>query len=316
MSFAFGAGRTLEPPLPLVGYTSVLRGEVLTTGALTSLAGALFVLAGYSLLLPLIAFLILGGVWLARGRPGAFGEYQTAALNFETLDGMVASHLAIGSMVILTMLAVRYVHRRHPRWLASVQPGFRWRFALAAGLTALVLLNAVYWISRIGRPFDWNPDEHFGWWLVAILLTAPLQAAGEEFFFRGYLLQATGTVARSPWLAVLFSAIIFTAFHGNQNLPLLADRFGFGLMAGALVVLTGGLEAAVAAHAINNVFAFSYAAAAGGIAQARTMQVSTWATTGWNLLGYGLVVLACWFIGRRMQVATRTPGLESGAKVR
>ncbi|MGI5951630.1 MAG: CPBP family intramembrane glutamic endopeptidase [Brooklawnia sp.] len=318
MSSLFGTSgnRTVEPPLPGVGYTSVLRTQTMTTGAFQSLVGVLLVLAGYSLLLPALALAVLGPVWMLRGRPGTFTEYQAAALEFHTIDGMVASHVAIASMIVMTMVAIRYVNLRHPRWLASVQPGFRWRFAVVCALVALVLLNAVYWISRIGNPFNWNPDDHFGWWVVAIVLTAPLQAAGEEFFFRGYLLQAAGSVASNRWLAVVVSAVIFAAFHGTQNLPLLVDRFGFGLMAGALVVLTGGLEAAIAAHAVNNVFAFGYAAAAGGIAQARTIQVSTWATTGWDLLGYGLVVLACWMFGRRMQVATRTPGLESGAQVR
>lgn len=319
MSFSLGGGsgsRTVQPPPAAVAYTGVLRSEAVTTGAFTSLVGVLLVLAGYSLALPVIAFVVLGAVWLVRGQPGSFVDYQAAALGFETIDGMVATHLAIASMVVLTMFTVRYVHLRQPRWLSSVQPGFRWRFALACLLVATVVLNGVYWISRIGNPFDWNPDAHFGWWLVVIVLTSPLQAAGEEFFFRGYLLQAAGSLARSPWLAVLVSAVVFAAFHGTQNLPLLVDRFGFGLLAGGLVVITGGLEAAVAAHAVNNVFAFSYAAAAGGIAQARTIQNSTWATTGWNLLAYALVVLVCWLIGRRMQVATRTPSLDSAARVR
>lgn len=318
MSSLFGArgSRTVQPPVPGVRYTGVLRSDVVTTGAFTSLVGVLLVLAGYSLVLPLIALVVLGLTWLGRGSPGTFSEYQSRALNFETIDGMVATHLAIASMVVLTIFTVRYVHLRQPRWLASAQPGFRVRYAVVCALAATVVLNGVYWISRIGKPFNWEPDANFGWWLVAIVLTAPLQAAGEEFFFRGYLLQATGSLARNPWLAVVVSAVIFTAFHGTQDLPLLVDRFGFGLMAGALVVLTGGLEAAVAAHAVNNVFAFGYAAAAGGIAQSRTMQSSTWATTGWDLLGYGLVVLVCWALGRWMRVATRTPGLDSGARVR
>ena len=65
--------------------------------------------------------------------------------------------------------------------------------------------------------------------------------------------------------------------------------------------------AAVAAHVINNVFAFGYAAAAGGVAQARALQVSTWQTTGWNLLAYALTAVVCWWIGRRMRVSVAAP---------
>ena len=74
---------------------------------------------------------------------------------------------------------------------------------------------------------------------------------------------------------------------------------------------SGGLEAAIAAHAVNNVFAFGYAVLRGGLVETRAIQASDWATTGWNLLAYGLVGLACWSIGRRMRVASRTPGLAS-----
>lgn len=303
--------RPLRDPDPGVSYAGVLRVEPVTTGALQSLGGVLLAFAGYSLLLPLIAGAILGVGWLLRGRPGAFTEYQTAALGYQHVEGMVASHLAIASMIVFLMFVVRYVHHRNPKWLSSVQPGFRWRYLLACALVAIVGMNAIYWASRVGIGFDFEPGPNAAWWLLVIICFSPLQAAGEEFLFRGYLLQAVGTVGRSPWLAVVASALIFTMMHGNQNWPLLVDRFGFGLLAGALVLLTGGLEAAIAAHVVNNVFAFGYATLSGGVAQVRALQESTWTTTGWNLLAYTLVAAVCWLVGRRMRVATRTPGLAS-----
>lgn len=306
----------LEEPAPKASYAGVLRVEPVSTSFLQAISGILVTLAGYAIALPAIAWLVLRATWFVRGRPDTFAEYRADALGFEYLEGMFASHLAIGSVIILTMLVVRYVHHIHPRWLCSVQPGFRWRYAVVCGLIALVGLNGVYWISNLGDPPAWNPGKDFVWWVLVIVLTAPFQAAGEEFLFRGYLLQAAGAVGRSPWLAVAISAAVFTALHGSQNLPLMVDRFGFGLLAGALVVVTGGLEAAVAVHAVNNVFAFGYAAAAGGIAQARTIEASTWATTGWNLLAYCLVAFVAWFVGRKMRVATRTPGLDSGGALR
>ena len=307
----FGGGSDLVDPPPGVSYASVLRTEPMTTGAFQALGGVLLAMAGYSLLLPLIAGAILGLTWLGRGRPGTFTEYQTAALGYEHIEGMIASHLAIGSMIVFMMFVVRFVHHKHPKWLASVQPGFRWRYALACGLVALVGLNAIYWASRVGVGFDFAPGPNAVWWLLVIVVLSPLQAAAEEFLFRGYLMQAAGAVGRNPWLAVIASALIFTAMHGNQNAPLLVDRFGFGLLAGALVLFTGGLEAAIAAHVINNIFAFGYATLSGGVAQVRGLAESSWATTGWNLLAYSLVALGCWFIARKMRGATRTPGLAT-----
>lgn len=306
----------LRRPAPGVSYAAVLRIEPVTNGALQGIGGLLVALAGYAILLPAIAWTLLGAMWLARGRPLTFADYRSAALSFELIDGLIASHVAIASLILLTMYVVRYVHHLHPRWLCSVQPGFRWRYGLVCLLVAMVTLNGVYWISKMSDPPVWSPGPGFGWWVIAIVATAPLQAAGEEFLFRGYLLQAAGIVGRSPWFAVGLSAVIFAAMHGTQNAPLFVDRLGFGLLAGALVVLTGGLEAAIAAHVVNNVFAFGYAVAAGGIAKLRALQVSTWATTGWNLLAYAITAALCWWVGQRMGVASRTPGLDSGAAIR
>lgn len=312
MKVALWGGDTskLTDPKPGVNYAAVLKIDPFSDGAVKGLGGLLVALAGYTIVLPVVAGTVLGVAWLVRGMPGTFSDFRTFALKFEVVDGMIATHLAIGSMILLCMYAVRYVHQRHPRWLCSVQPGFRWRYAFACLLVSAVVLNAIYWISHASNPPTWQSNDHVAWWLLAILLTAPLQAAGEEFFFRGYLLQVCGMISRGPWLAVALSATVFAAMHGAQNMPLLVDRFGFGLMAGVLVVITGGLEAAIAAHVINNVFAFGYAAIGEGVAQVRVLQESTWQTTGWNLLAYGLVTLLAWFIGRRMRIAVTTPDLS------
>ena len=58
-----------------------------------------------------------------------------------------------------------------------------------------------------------------------------------------------GSASSSP-------SVVFALLHGTQNLPLFADRLVFGLLAGLLVWRTGGLEAGIAAHVINNVFAY------------------------------------------------------------
>ena len=67
---------------------------------------------------------------------------------------------------------------------------------------------------------------------VVILLTTPLQAIGEEYLFRGYLLQAVGSLFGSRWVAIVATATLFALAHGAQNFPLFFDRFAFGLIAG------------------------------------------------------------------------------------
>jgi membrane protease YdiL (CAAX protease family) len=146
----------------------------------------------------------------------------------------------------------------------------RWGLLLGAVLvTAVALVPIGIALEEIaptsGEELTIAPDT--GWQLVAlvILLTTPLQAAGEEYFFRGWLQQVVGAWCRPAWLAVvlpmLLSATAFAFAHGLQNPWLFGDRFFFGLAASILVWRTGGLECAIALHVVNNLFAFGAAIA-------------------------------------------------------
>ena len=263
--FGWLFGTRIADPSPGLSYPAVLRREPLSTSAATSLGGVLAILAGYVVIVPGLAWLLVACAWVLNGTPGHFGVYREQAIGFQHLSGMVATHLAIGALVLLVLVVVARVHHLAPKWACSVQPGFRWRYALATLLVAVVMLNSVHWLSRWDDPPTWNPGAGWGWWMLAIVLTAPLQAAGEEFFFRGYLLQASGILGRANWVAVVVSALIFAGLHGTQDVPLFVDRLGFGLLIGTLVVLTGGLEAAFGVHAVKYVCGFGYAVAGNGV---------------------------------------------------
>ena len=121
---------------------------------------------------------------------------------------------------------------------------------------------------------------------------APLQAAAEELFFRGYLLQALGSPVIQPWFAVLVSATFFAAVHGAQDPALFADRFALGLVAGLLVWRTGGLEAAIAAHAVSNVATYVIAALTTSVASVRAVADVTWVDAVLDVTGFAVFVAA------------------------
>ena len=66
---------------------------------------------------------------------------------------------------------------------------------------------------------------------------------------------------------MLITAVLFALAHGVQNFPLFFDRLAFGLIAGWLVIRTGGLEAGIALHVLNNFLAFGIALAFGDTRQ-------------------------------------------------
>ncbi len=223
-------------------------------------------------------------------------------------------NLTLAGLIPVTWVLVRLLHGLRPRWLSSVAPRLRWRFlgvclglsvvALVATLVVSSLVPQDASASMAGDVNELTPTiRDFA--LVVLLLT-PLQAAAEEYAFRGYLLQAFGGLVRHPAFAVLLSSLIFALAHGAQDAPVFVDRLAFGLVAGTLVVVTGGLEAGIAMHVLNNWLAFGVTLAFGDMASALNPTGGSW----WNLpvtLTQSLVYLAlAWWVARRMGLATRT----------
>ena len=103
------------------------------------------------------------------------------------------------------------------------------------------------------------------------------------------------------------SAVLFALAHGvGQSAPIFFDRFAFGLVAGSLVILTGGLEAGIAMHVLNNWVAFGLALAFGDMGSALNPTGGSW----WSIpvtVTQSLVYLAlALFVARRMGLSTRT----------
>jgi len=292
-------------PADGVDYTRALAGS--ERPGMMAVTGMAIMLLSMYFLSPIISSAVNGIGWLLRGKPGSFGDFQATANAFGHPEGVLASFLAIASFIGIAVLAMRFVHRQSPQWLASVQPGMRWRYLAIVAVVAAVVFNIVYWATSGRTDFHWAPPPNVWVYVAIIVLVGPLQAAGEEYFFRGYLQQLVGAVLTQRWIVVVVSALLFTATHGTQNLPLLVDRFVFGALLGALVVMTGGLEAAIAMHAVNNIFAFGYPALSGTLTDARAISEVGWGTAGANILAYVVIAGLAWLIGRAMRVATTTP---------
>ena len=301
-----------EPTPAGVRYDEILVGAR-DRPRLRSAAGILTAILLFFVVATTVSQLMgwLGWVLLAPG--GDYVEWLRALGRFENPWGMLSGHLALAMLIPISLAVVLFVHRRHPKWLASVRPWFRWRYLLLSMGLAFVLFNLVLFAQQLGQPFPGvRPQADYWVFFVVILLTSPLQAAAEEFFFRGYLLQSFHTLApRSPWFGVVCSAALFALFHGTQNLPLFLDRFAFGVLVGVLVVRTGGLEAAIGAHVINNVMAFSYAGLYSTIAEVKATQTIDWGDLAWDLGGFGVFTVLALLLGRRLGLAVTTPGTRT-----
>jgi membrane protease YdiL (CAAX protease family) len=144
--------------------------------------------------------------------------------------------------------------------------------------------------------------------IAVTLLTSTFQAAGEEYFFRGYLLQAVGTLVRSSLIAVLVTTVLFTMAHGIwpwESPALFLDRFAFGLVAGLLAVRTGGLEAPIAAHAANNVITFIYAALTNSVGDSLGASDAPWSLVAVDVVKFAAFGAIALLLARKQGMATR-----------
>jgi uncharacterized protein len=244
--------------------------------------------------------------WVATARGTSYSAYFTSAFAFERPSGMLGANLGIATLIPIAWGLMAVVHRVRPRWLASVQPRIRWRYLLICLVVAALALNGVLLLSTLvsGMP-RFGAQPGFWGFLVVILLTSPLQATAEEVFFRGYLMQALGSLVAQPWFGVVVSSVVFALFHGTQNLPLFLDRLIFGLLAAVLVWRTGGLEAGIAAHIVNNIFAYVFAGLTTSIASIRGLREIGWVDAAFDVGGFALFALLAYLVFSRMKLRTR-----------
>ncbi|MCK9823089.1 CPBP family intramembrane metalloprotease [Nocardioides cavernae] len=263
-------------------------------GIWRSLVGSLLLLVLVFAVVPLVAGTVAFVLLLAAGRTTSEAAATLDVTAEATPTGLALLNVVIAAAIPLTWAITWWLHRLKPRWVSSVAPRIRWRYLVAClGLSVVALLASL----GVGLLLPLAPGEapvgeaneftaRTRDFMLVILLLTPLQAAGEEYLFRGYLTQAFGSLVWSrrvsQALAVLGPALIFALFHGlSQDAPVFFDRFAFGVVAGILVIRTGGLEAGIAMHVLNNFLAFGLALAFGDLTSALN---ATGGSSWWMIL--------------------------------
>ena len=300
-----------EPVPKGVDYTHVLRTP--HASAATALMGVMLGILSFLVATPLVSQGFAALYWLAVGRPGTFGDTYHSLIAYEHPFGLVVGHAGLAMLIPISILLMVFVHRVRPGYLSSVTGRLRWRWfgvCLAIGFVSLWVILLVQNLTAPGGP-SWAVQPQAGalWFILVMLITTPIQAAAEEYFFRGYLMQSLGSMVASPWFGILVSAAVFTLFHTSTNIALVVDRFAFGVLAGWLVVRTGGLEAAIGAHIANNVSAFFLAAMTTSMAQVKAVTEVTWAAAAWDIGRFALFTLVIWLLARGYKPERVTPVL-------
>jgi membrane protease YdiL (CAAX protease family) len=224
---------------------------------------------------PLLALGMGGGLWFIGTVICAFGamgwdlstgtttwsDYSTTSLK-ATPALFLANNLGIAAAIPLSGLTLWAVYGQRPRWLSSVVGGFRWRWFGQCFAWLLPLFAVSFGIQVAVQGVEGLSVRPYTWFLIgAILLTTPFQAAGEEYLVRGLAARSIGAwLPRTAGLAVstAVTAAVFMAMHGAGDPWLNAFYLCFAVAASLLVWRTGGLEASVALHVVNNLTAMVF----------------------------------------------------------
>jgi uncharacterized protein len=216
---------------------------------------------------PLLSFLVLLGL-LVVAFVAVFGAS-------EALDGPVPDRwfgsldeewspvsalqldLALAVLIPVSGLAVAIAHRVRPRWVSSVAGGIRWSWLARCLLVCLPVWAAYLALGSVLDPVTPGRPEHWVLLLVMAVVVTPFQAAGEEFLFRGWLVQNVGGWFARPLaglvVSTVVSAALFAAAHGSPDPWILLSIATLAVAACLANWRTGGLEAGIAMHVVNNV---------------------------------------------------------------
>lgn len=194
--------------------------------------------------------------------------------------GFLATNLLLAALIPATMLGLWIGCGVPPGRVLSVAGGMRWGwlttcFAVVTPLWA-AYLGAAWFVT--GGEVDGRAEQWIALLLVGFL-TTPLQAAGEELAFRGGLVQGVGAWLRSPWVGLVvttvLSSALFALAHGSMDVWILLELAFFAAAACWLTWRTGGLEAAITLHVVNNVLLLSLTIMLGGLSDAYIDEAST-----------------------------------------
>ena len=302
-------------PGPGLPYHLVQRGG--RSGVWRPILGVVVFVLAFLVAVPVLVQVPFALGLAVVGRDVVDGLDQLLDFDDPTPLGLAYLNVTLACAIPVAWLVTRVLHGLKPRWLASVAPRIRWRWLLVCFGLSVIALFATLVVSA-AVPSSADSPELSGHvndftsttrdYLFVVLLLTPLQAAGEEYAFRGYLTQAFGNVFGKPWAAVFFPALLFALAHGSQDAPIFFDRFAFGIVAGLAVVLTGGLEAGIAMHVLNNWLAFGLALAFSDMASTLNPTGGTWwsipVTLTQSLVYLGLVL----WVARRRGLVTTTAG--------
>lgn len=234
--------------------------------------------------LTIVVVAAIYGLQLILGGIAALVEFGLLGKDPDDASMTPLTFLAINLATILVAPLALLVLAKAGRvpWRSALSAGraFQWRrLGMYVGLFAvlMVLANAAVQLINPSPLSLFSVSGTTIGLLVVLALTTPLQAAAEEVAFRGILTASYASWIRASRPALIVgiigSSVLFAGVHTSVDPWMILNYLGLGASTAIMALLSRGLEAPIAFHVMNNVFAYGIGALfaeGGGIGQDRS----------------------------------------------
>ena len=160
-------------------------------------------------------------------------------------------------------LVVKFLHKQSITSLTTTRKKIDWKRIwftfILWGVISSCFIAFDYYATPESYEVNFKLQPFLILCVIAIILV-PLQTSFEEYLFRGYLMQGIGVLAKSKWVPLLTTSVVFGLLHiANPEVEklgyiIMVYYIGTGLFLGIMTLMDDGLELALGFHAANNLF--------------------------------------------------------------
>jgi len=185
-------------------------------------------------------------------------------IGFGSTAGFIIMLIPFIAGLLAFVLLVKPLNNRTFKMTVNGTAVIRWdRFFISAAVW--MVLSSIYLflylkIDPLNFILNKRTSSIFFLSLISVLLI-PFQAAFEEVLFRGYLMQGFAAMIRNRWFPIIMTSVLFGLMHSlNPEVKefgfftMIPQYIVFGLIFGIITIFDDGIEAAMGAHAANNIF--------------------------------------------------------------
>ena len=184
---------------------------------------------------------------------GVDPNISLAMLIFPFIAGLVAFSLLVKPLHNKTLINI-INGTGNIRWNRYFISAFIWFLLSAVYLLVFTRLNPENFLLN-------NTSDSLIILALVSILFIPFQAGLEEILFRGYFMQGFAFASGNRWFPLVMSSLLFGLLHSFNPevkalgfLTMMPQYILFGLIFGLITIFDDGIEAAMGAHAANNIF--------------------------------------------------------------